>query len=127
MNPNTFRSQARRQVSLSTAPSVPGGMAPALLTRMSTAPAAAATRSTSSSRAKSAAMVRTPTWRCARTAAAAAASVAGSRAASTRSTPSPASAKAVARPMPFDPPVISARLPASSRSIAQAARRRPAA
>ena len=50
-------------------------------------------------------------------AAAAASSVAGSRATRIRSQPSSASTSAAARPMPFEPPVISARLPASFRSI----------
>jgi hypothetical protein len=111
MKPNTFRSHARRQVSLSTPSSLPGGMAPALFTRISTGPASAATRSTSASRLRSAAMVATFTCRRARTLAAASANIAASRPTSTTSTPSSAKTSAVARPIPFDPPVMRARLP----------------
>src|SRR5947209_6042535 len=40
MNPNTFRSQPARKAASSIAKRLPPGMAPALLTRMSIAPAA---------------------------------------------------------------------------------------
>src|SRR4051794_16065884 len=57
MNPNTFRSQPARKAASSIANRLPPGMAPALLTRMSIAPAASATRSISACRDKSAAMI----------------------------------------------------------------------
>ena len=92
-------------------------MAPALFTRMSSSPASAATRRTAASDDRSAEIVRTFTCRRARIAAAASSSAPWSRATSVTSQPSSASSSAVARPMPFEPPVISAFLPASCRSI----------
>ena len=108
MQPNTLRSQARRHFSSSISRSVPRGMPPALLTRMSTSRQAAATCLTCALSVRSAGWVATATlWR-ARISCATLSSSDAVRAARCRWQPSAASDFAIASPMPFDPPVISA-------------------
>src|SRR6478609_11775554 len=117
MVPSTFKSQAVRHRASSTSNNVPPGMAPALLTRMSTSGNCPASRVTLALSARSAAWVRTATLyrpsRCLR---------AASRSAALRETrttlqPSAARASPTARPMPREPPVMSASLPPRFRSI----------
>src|SRR5262245_6117898 len=118
MAPNTLRSQLLRQRSSSISVSVPRGMPPALLTRMSIAPQAAASFLTCALSVRSAAWVVARTWYRARISAATLSSSVAVRAARWTWQPSAASALAMARPMPFDPPVISAERPRRFRSTA---------
>src|SRR5207302_2559879 len=92
-------------------------MAPALLTRMSTSGKAANTLSTLVPTERSAAITSTRTLDLRAIAALAASRSAWVRDTRTTLQPSCAIPTAVARPMPFEPPVISAVLPARLRSI----------
>ena len=96
----------------------PGGGPPALLTRMSTAPAASSTAARPASVVMSPATAVTETPCASRIAAAVASSASAPRALITRSTPSPASASAQPRPSPFEAAQTIARFPRIPRSIA---------
>src|SRR6478752_4990739 len=117
MAPNSFKSQAARQRSSSISKTVPRGIAPALLTRISTSPQAAATACTPARVLRSAAMPDAATPCRPRRSAAALSRSACVRATSCTSQPSAASEWAIASPIPFDAPAISARLPRRLRSI----------
>src|SRR5882757_8053301 len=117
MVPSTFKSQAVRHRASSTSNNVPPGMAPALLTRISTAGNCAASRVTLALSARSAASVRTATLyslsRCLR----AVSRSTALRETRTRLQPSAARASPTARPMPREPPVMRASFPPRFRSI----------
>src|SRR5262249_45407493 len=95
----------------------PPGIAPALLTRMSTPGNAAAILSTLALSERSAANTSTRTFDLRAISAWAALRSAAVRATSTTLQPSSAMALAVARPMPLEAPVMRAVLPASLRSM----------
>src|ERR1043166_1211444 len=95
----------------------PPGIAPALLTRMSTPGNAAAIFSTLALSERSAANTSTRTFDLRAISAWAALRSAAVRAMSTTLQPSSAIALAVARPMPLEAPVMRAVLPASLRSM----------
>src|SRR3954452_2501421 len=106
-----------RQVSSLTSSSAPPGMAPALFTRMSMLGKSLASWSTFLLSDRSAATVSTRTFDFCAIADFAAASVSALRDTMITLQPSPAKTSAVARPMPFEPPVINAVLPASLRPM----------
>ena len=110
-------SMARWKSSLSQSDHRPGGGPPALVTRISTAPAAASTWARPSSPVISAAMPVTWTPVAAAISATVACKTAPSRPFSTRSTPASASAMAQPRPNPRDEAQTSARFPRNPKSI----------
>ena len=116
MAPNTLRSQARRQRSSSISSSVPRGMPPALFTRISSAPQAAATLRTCALSVRSAGCVVTGTLCRVRISPATLSSSDAVRAQSCTWHPSAASVLAMASPIPFEPPVMSAERPRRFRS-----------
>ena len=97
---------------------MPGGGPPALVTRISTSPAAASTLARPSSLVMSAAMASTSTPYLSLISLAAACNGPSVRAFITRCTPSAAKASAHPRPNPFDDAHTSARFPAIPVSIA---------
>src|SRR5581483_5756966 len=113
----TFRSQPARQAASSTSSSVPPGMAPALLTTISTSGKAARTRSRAPASARSAPSVRAVTPLASAIASASAFSFSAERATMQTLTPSRASHCAAASPMPLEAPVTSAVRPESFRSM----------
>src|SRR6185295_14129332 len=117
MVPSTFKSHAVRHRASSTSNKVPPGIAPALLTSMSTCGNCAASRVTLALSARSAASVRTETWYFSSICLRAVARSVALRETSTRLQPSAARASPTARPMPREPPVMSASLPPRFRSI----------
>src|SRR5262245_7587397 len=116
MQPKTLRSQLRRHRSSSISMSVPRGMPPALLTRMSTSRQAAATCLICALSVRSAGWVVTVTLCCLRMSSAALSSSEAVRATRCTLHPSAASDFAMAKPMPFDAPVTSALRPVRLRS-----------
>src|SRR6188472_4041474 len=117
MVPSTFKSQAVRHRASSTSNKVPPGIAPALLTSMSTCGNCVASRVTLALSAKSAPSVRTETLYFSSSCLRAVSRWAPLRETSTRLQPSAARASATARPMPREPPVMSASLPPRFRFI----------
>src|SRR4051794_17814851 len=117
MVPSTFKSQAVRHRASSTSNKVPPGIAPALLTSMSTCGNCAASRVTLTLSARSAASVRMETWYFPSSCLRAVSRSVALRETSTRLQPSAARASPTARPMPREPPVMSASLPLRFRSI----------
>src|SRR3982074_1141011 len=117
MVPSTFKSQAVRHRASSTSNNVPPGMAPALLTRISTSGNCSASRVTLALSARSAASVRTEMLNCPSRCLRALSRSTALRETSTRLQPSAARASPTARPMPREPPVMSASLPPRFRSI----------
>src|SRR6476620_11954015 len=117
MVPSTFKSQAVRHRASSTSNKVPPGIAPALLTSMSTCGNCAASRVTLAPSARSAASVRTEAWYFPSSCLRAVSRSVALRETRTTLQPSAARASPTARPMPREPPVMRASLPARYRSI----------
>ena len=121
---SSLRSMDFIHASSGVSPILPIGVAPALFTRMSTRPSASCARAiATSSCAASVRSAGTATQRALGSraiSAAAAASRAASRATMATATPSCASSRAIARPMPSEPPVTTAAFPQSPSSIRRA-------
>ena len=119
---NSLTSVSACQSSSVSAANRPGRAPPALLTRMSTPPSAAAAPSTNavtcsgSVTSQASATIWALSPACLASAAAASSSSAACREQIATAAPSASSSAAMARPRPLEPPVTTARRPASPRS-----------